>query len=276
VVATVWVLGRNARWERDHQSVTIVGSFEIPALGQFVALWGWVVGTIVLPMIMLPAFTQEYGIHGTGLHWYFLGIGVSASVLYGLRAAVGQMPRELRFAPSQNLFNVLLMLVVLGLLGNVLWRAATYQLGQFHSAAAVYREAKFNRLDEIRKRFRGEVFMTNINPVAVGFFAEEAGHGVCELASLPETGDIDPGRCHVSYMRQHEYYRSVRPRYFFFFREELFPGFAECFPTAMMPLQHRGGDDCVRQMEDRLSARFEKTYEDALFQVFDLAVSRRG
>jgi hypothetical protein len=275
VVATVWVVGRNARWETDRQSVAITRDPEVLALGRrFVALWGWVVGTILLPMIMLPAFTQEYGIHGTGLHWYFLGIGATASVLYGVRAAVDAMPQQPGSSLSQNLFNVLLGLVVLGLLGNVVWRVVTYQLGQFHIAAAAYREAKFNTLDEIRRRFSGEVFMTNINPVTVGFFAGEAGHGVCELASLPEADDIDPSRCHVSYVRQQEYYRTVRPRYFFFFRE-LFPGFAECLPSALMPMQHRGGDDCVRQMEDRLSARFEKSYENGLFQVFDLAAPTR-
>jgi hypothetical protein len=165
---------------------------------------------------------------------------------------------------------------VLALLGNVVWRVVTYQIDQLHMAAAVYRDAKFNRLDEIRRRFSGEVFMTNINPVTVGFFAGEAGHGVCELASLPEAGDIDPSRCHVSYMQQQEHYRTVRPRYFFFFREEMFPGFAECLPSALMPMQHRGGDDCVTQMENRLSSRFRKAYENALFQVFDLAVPKPG
>ncbi len=248
VVGAVWVVGRKAGWRKDCRSMAITRYPEVLALGRrFVALWGWVVGTILLPMIMLPAFTQEYGIHGTGLHWYFLGIGATASVLYGVRAAVDAMPRELGSTLSRNFLNVLLGLVVLGLLGNVVWQAVTC----------------------------GDVFMTNINPVTVGFFAGEAGHGVCELASLPEAGDIDPSQCHVSYMRQQEYYTSVRPRYFFFFRE-LFPGFAECLPSALMPMQHRGGDDCVRQMEDRLSARFEKAYENGLFQVFDLAAPTRG
>ena len=270
VVATVWVVGRNARWETDHQSVTIVAGFEMPALWRFAVLWGWVVGTILLPMVMLPAFTTEYGIHGTGLHWYFLGIGATASVLYGVRTVVDEMPREMRSTLSQNFFNVLLALVVLGLLGNVVWRVVTYQLGQFHIAAAVYREAKFYKLDEIRQRFSGEVFMTNINPVLVGFFAGEAGHGACELASLPEAGDIDPSRCHVSYVRQQEYYRAVRPRYFFFFRE-LFPGFSECLPSAYFPMLQKGGDKCFEAMQERLAARFQRVVDTGLFEVYDLA-----
>jgi hypothetical protein len=275
-IAAVWVVARKAGWRKDRWSMAITRDPEMLALGRrFVGLWGWVVGTILLPMIMLPAFTQEYGIHGTGLHWYFLGIGATASVLYGVRAAVGAMPRELGSTLSHNVLNVLLGLVVLGFLGNVVWRTVSYQLDQFHIAAAAYREAKFKTLDEIRRRFKGEIFMTNINPVTVGFFAGEAGHGVCELASLPEAGDIDPSRCHVSYVRQQEHYRAIRPRYFFFFRE-LFPGFAECLPSALMPMQHRGGDDCVRQLENRLSARFEKVYENGLFRVFDLAVPARG
>ena len=270
VVATVWVAGRNARWETERQSVVITGGLEMPALGRFVALWGWVVGTILLPMIMLPAFTTEYGIHGTGLHWYFLGIGATASVLYGARAALAQMPRELGATLSHNLVNVILTLVVLGLLGNVVWRAVTYQLGQFHIAVAVYREATFNKLDEIRRRFSGEVFMTNINPVPVGFFAGEAGHGACELASLPEDGDIDPSQCHVSYVRQEEYYRTVRPRYFFFFRE-LFPGFSQCLPSMYYPMLQKGGDRCFEAMQERLAARFPRVTDTGLFEVYDLA-----
>ena len=270
VIAGVWVVARNAHWETDRQSIAITGGVEMPALGRFVALWAWVVGTILLPMIMLPAFTTEYGIHGTGLHWYFLGIGATASVLYGVRAAVGQMPRELGSTLSQNLFNVLLPLVVLGLLGNVVWRVVTYQVDQFHIAAAVYREAKFNKLDEIRRRFSGEVFMTNINPVPVGFFAGEAGHGACELASLPEAGDIDPSQCHVSYMRQQEYYRTVRPRYFFFFHE-MFPGFSQCLPSAYYPMLQKGGDRCFEAMQERLAAGFHRVTDTGLFEVYDLA-----
>jgi hypothetical protein len=269
-VATVWVAGRNARWEKDRQSVVITVGIEMPALGRLVALWGWVVGTILLPMVMLPAFITEYGIHGTGLHWYFLGIAVTASVLYGVRAALGQMPRELASALSPNLFNVILALVVLALLGNVVWRAATYQLREFHSAAAVYREAKSNRLDEIRRRFSREVFMTNINPVPVGFFAGEAGHGACELASLPESGDIDPSRCHVLYVRQQEHYRTVRPRYFFFFRE-MFPGFSECLPSSYYPMLQKGGDRCFETMQERLATRFQRVADTGLFEVYDLA-----
>ena len=277
VIAVAWVVWSNARWRTDRRAIAMIAPDpEVFALGRrFAALWAWVAGTILLPMIMLPAFTQEYGIHGTGLHWYFLGIGVSASVLYGVRAAVGRLPSQLGSSLSQTFFNVVFALIVLGLLGNVVWLAVKYQIGELRVAAAVYRESKFTKLDEIRRRFSGDVFMTNINPVTVGFFAGEAGHGVCELASLPDVGDIDPSRCHVSYMRQQEYYRTVRPRYFFFFRE-LFPGFAECLPSALMPMQQRGGDDCVKQMEDRLSSRFAKAYENALFQVFDLTIPKPG
>ena len=271
VVAAVWVVGRNARWDTDRQSVVITGGLDVPAVGRFVALWGWIVGTILLPMIMLPAFTTEYGIHGTGLHWYFLGIGATASVVYGVRAALAQMPRELGSALSHNLFNIILALMVLGLLGNVVWRAMTYQLGQFHVAAAVYREASFYKLDEIRRRFSGDVFMTNINPVPVGFFAGEAGHGACELASLPEAGDIDPSQCHVSYVRQQEHYRTVRPRYFFFFRE-LFPGFSQCLPTsAYYPMLQKGGHGCFDAMQERLTARFPRVTDTGLFAVYDLS-----
>jgi len=275
-IAMAWVVGRNCRLGVDRQSLTIVRGTETLAfesdLKRFVALWAWVVGTILLPMIMFPAFTQEYGIHGTGLHMYFLGIGVTTSVLYGMRAAVRQVPRE-GSVHWKHVRNVLLVLIVLGLLGQVVWRLVKVQIGDFRTAVASYREAKFYKLEEIRRSFSGEVFMTNINPVVIGFFAKEAGHGVCELSSLPEAGDIDPGKCRVSYMRQHEYYRTVRPRYFFFFRE-LFPGFSRCQPSTYNPTLGDGEDTCYEAMQKRLADRFRRVTDMGYFKVYDLAVEQ--
>jgi len=91
--------------------------------------------------------------------------------------------------------------------------------------------------------------------------------------ALPDTGDVDPSRCHSSYVRRHDYYRTIRPRYFFFFDSpDLFPGFSDCLPSGYLPGQERGGDACLRAMHSRLSARFKKVFQNRLFSVFDLDV----
>lgn len=129
---------------------------------------------------------------------------------------------------------------------------------------------KYAKLEDIARHFRGEVYMTNINPVTVGFFAEEIGHGVCGAPSLPESGDIDVTKCHSLYARRQDHYRGVRPKYFFFFPRDLFPGFAECLPSDLLPALQRGGDECVSIMRKRLTERFRKVYVNDLFEVFDL------
>ena len=277
LLVTGWVVVRDSRWESSQQTLKVVWGTGMPAfkadLMRFGALWTWLVGTILLPMIMFPAFTQEYGIHVTGLQSYFLGIGATASVLYGVKVAVRQIPPMPSVVLWQHVRNVSLALVVLALLGTAVWQLLTAQIGQFRMAVAGYRDAQLYKLEEIRRSFSGEVFMTNINPVAVGFFAKEAGHGVCELTSLPEAGDIDPGQCRVSYMRQHEYYRTVRPRYFFFFRT-LFPGFSRCQPATRNTALGEGGETCYEAMHKRLANRFHRIANVGLFEVYDLAKKR--
>src|SRR6185503_5310662 len=119
-------------------------------------------------------------------------------------------------------------------------------------------------LEDIRQHFAGQIYMTNINPVTVGFFAREAGHGACEPSSLPETGGVDVSQYHVSYVRRQDYYRHTLPRYFFFFRD-LFPGFSECLPSAAAPQLDRGGDACLNLMHERLAGQFTKVYDNDLF-----------
>lgn len=276
LVAVGWVLARNIRWSKESSLVMMrnaeVLEFE-QAVRRFVALWMWVVGTILLPMFVFPAFAQEYGMAGTGLHWYFLGIGAAATTLYGIRMVFAQrLQIEITqiWGPKfwRYLGHICGLLAISALLATSIWRAVSYQADQFRSSLAVFKEAKYNKLSDIRE-FGREVFMTNINPVTVGFFVGEAGFGVCELSALPEAGDIDASQCRVSYVRQRERYETVRPRYFFFFRE-LFPGFLRCLPSAYYPLTNQGGDKCFETMQQRLAERFYRVADTGLYEVYDL------
>jgi hypothetical protein len=278
LVAVGWVLARNIRWSNGSPSLVIVRNAEVlefeRTVRRFAALWIWAVGTVLLPMFMFPAFTQEYGIHGTGLQWYFLGIAAAATMLYGIKAVFGQfwqigITSNSGPALRQALAHMCAVLVVSALLAASIWQAVRDQAGEFRYARDVYKAAKYNKLPDIRQ-FGREVFMTNINPVTVGFFVAEAGFGVCELAALPEAGDIDASQCRVSYMLRHEHYQSVRPRYFFFFRE-LFPGFLRCLPSSYYALTNQGGDKCFETMQQRLAERFHRVADMGIYEVYDLA-----
>jgi hypothetical protein len=277
LIAVLWGVQRNLRMDTSRQSWVIERSVEMCAFAtaakRFALLWVWVIGAITLPMMMLPAFTQEYGIRGTGLHSYFLGIAAVASVLYGIKTAALQIPPTFGTAPLgsltwRDLRVCVLAAVVLALLVGVVVQLGKARLGEIRPTLRDFSRPKFYKLDEIHQQFGGEVFMTNVNPVPVGFFAREAGYGVCELDSLPEAGDIAPSQCRVSYMRDRAYYDNVRPRYFFFFRG-MFPGFSQCLPPGFFPMLDRG-DDCFETMQKRLERRFHRAADTGLFEVYDL------
>ena len=261
----------SARWGRgaSNGDAVLPRGEPTPAIGFFWRLAVWVSGTLILSMLTFPAFTQEYGMHAVGLSAYFTAIAATAVLLYAIQTAVNHRPRDLpRTAALAS--RVALVLVMIYLAGSGGWAAVQASIDEFRGAMSEYRQFKYAAMEDIRTSFGGELYMTNINPVAVGFFVREAGYGVCELASLPVEGDVDPTKCHVAYMKRRDHYRNIRPRYFFFFSQDLFPGFAECLPTMIMPSLGRGGDACVELMRRRLSDRFAKTYENVLFTVFDL------
>jgi hypothetical protein len=237
------------------------------AISYFSALSVWIAGTLTFPMLTFPALTQEYGLTGTSVHLFFVAIVAVAVVLYLIR----QVARQWSSANGWVIVGLLVIIVVTGIGLRLVIRWDIKQWRQALSAFQTFRNAQLN---DIRADFAGQVFMTNINPVIVGFFAQTAGHGVCELASLPVTGDIDVSKCHVSYMRRREHYAHVRPRYFIFTRQ-LMPGFSECLPSNITPFLQRGGDDCLNSIHDRLLERFQRVYINDVFEVFDLHMAKR-
>jgi len=250
-----------------HGTLVVVDRETATAISYFSALSVWIVGTLILPMLMFPALTQEYGLTGTGVHLYFVAIGAVAIVLYVIR----QVARRWSSADGWLIVGLLVVIVLTGLGLRLVIR---WDIRELREALSEFRTFRSAELSDIRTDFAGQVFMTNINPVTVGFFAQAAGHGVCGLASLPEAGDVDVSTCHVSYMRRREHYAHLRPRYFFF-SHYLMPGFSDCLPSEMLPLLERGGDDCMDLMHDRLSERFQRIYINDLFEVFDLHAAKR-
>ena len=263
LVAVGWPLAAQARYRGGGVITTPRGNVT-QALSGFVALALWIAGAVTLPMLMFPALTQEYALAGLGLNRYFGAVGAIAVLLFAIQQLVTRRPNG-TWSIATLAWVFLAVLVGVGFYEGISGSAR-----RVVSAARDFRTFESRSLEEIRHRFAGHVYMTNINPVLVGFFAGEAGHGVCEPSSVPEGGGVDPERCRVANARQQAELSQARPRYFFFFRG-LFPGFSECLPSEGLPLLGRGGDSCLELMQDRLSARYERVYRSRLFDVFDLS-----
>jgi hypothetical protein len=251
-------------------------------LREFVRLVGrltvWAGGAITLPLVLFPAFAQEVSLHGNGTTLFFLGIPATAVLLRGVDLLVERMPSVSRTFLSSDLRSLAGVALVLGLGVSVLALgavAAQAQASGIRSLVKATMRSPYRVLGEIRDRFHGHSYMTNISTTTVGFLVREAGFGVCNLEAVLERSDIDPAGCDSVYMRRRDHHTRMRPRYFFLFRApELFPGFSDCLPSGFLPGQERGGDTCLATLERRLSARFAKVMDSQLVSVFDLHAPR--
>jgi len=233
----------------------------------------WAVVAATLPLCFFPAYAQEVTLYGNGTNLYFLSIPAAAVFLYALKifAEDYSILSTIRELNSRLVLQALSCITLAGLLFLVVYVTAVTQANELSSIIAETSTYRYRALGDIRERFAGNVFMTNISAATVGFLLKETGWGVCGLDAVPEHGDINPFACHAANMRQPERYAGHRPRYFlFFWSADLFPGFSDCLPSGYFPGAERGGDTCIAQLYRRLSGRFETVYENKLVMVFDL------
>jgi hypothetical protein len=129
---------------------------------------------------------------------------------------------------------------------------------------------KWADLGEV-SRFRGALFMTNINVPTVGLLTKAPGFGVCSPDSIAADGGILLKHCQISFMRRYDYWDFQRPQYFYYFTEpSLFPGFAACMPTGTIVGTERGGASCMQELLDRLSRSYRLKAANSIVRVFDL------
>jgi hypothetical protein len=244
------------------------------AAGLFFGRLGlWAVLASVLPLCLFPAFAQEVSLHGNGTNLFFFAVAATAVVLHAVKALTSHLPllslRDMLSweAVARATAWALLAIAVVALVrGNVKVQAAGLK-----DVVAAARTDRYRALGDLRERFAGSVFMTNVSVTTVGFVLQERGWGVCGLAAVPESGAVDPRGCHSSYMRRAQPELTGRPRYFvFFWSPDLFPGFSDCLPSGYFPGEERGGNSCIATLYQRLSNRYEAVYRNALAIVFDL------
>jgi hypothetical protein len=121
-------------------------------------------------------------------------------------------------------------------------------------------------------RFAGEPFMTNINVPAIGLFTRSVGFGVCAPESVQPSMKLDLDQCKIAMTRRYDYWRSIRPRYFFYTTDpRLFPGFADCLPANTYVGQSRREASCLEDLRDRLSSQYALVLKNDLISIYDLS-----
>jgi hypothetical protein len=275
VACVAWVVWKGASYDRTVGAVSVRRHQKIASLQDIGKLAVWAGLTVTLPLLLFPAFAQEVNLYGNGTNLYFLSVVAAAVLVYASRV----LQESAACWPDRRLEGIIRtgaclgLVVLIGLTAYVVVRA---QLQGLSAVAHEYREYRYVDLGDLRDRFIGASFMTNVNPVTVGFLTGTAGHGVCGPQSVAASGAIDLSGCHSLYARRRDHYLARVPRYFFFFHSaDLFPGFADCLPSGYLPGQDRGGDTCLGTMRQRLASRFDNVYENRLFTAFDLAAPPR-
>jgi hypothetical protein len=278
IVLAIWHLVR-ARWVTASAVVLVPDairkSYVVRVLGKLVL---WAVVASILPLCLFPAFAQEVSLYGNGANLFFLAIAATAVLLFTVRSLSEGFSEQAWNVPVPHARLLVQGVVSVMLVGSLLFVAALSAKTHINSVKAVIAATAENRyrlLSELRNRFAGQTFMTNINVTTVGFLLQERGWGVCGPQSVPETGRLDPMGCHSSYVRRPQNVLASDPRYFiFFWSVDLFPGFSDCLPSAYFPGDERGGDSCIAELYKRLSGRFRPIYENKLVIVFDLHSKR--
>jgi len=208
-----------------------------------------IVASVLLPIVMFPAFSSDYGLRG--MNEFLLGILALASLAFTFKV-IGVTG----FADGTR--RILRLL----LLASVTWVGAAQLHGAQQIVVAAARwvrdpptEAGFLWL---ARHLDGQVVMTNVDPTVVGFFTKQVAFGGCQDASLAGPTP-DPSRCRVRFIRGWPGTLPEPPVAYLWFAE----GNAFC----------SGLSGCVSR-ED-LDRRFKRLFTTRTVAVYDVATRRR-
>lgn len=253
----------------------------------------WVVGTMMTPVVLFPAFAQDMSLSGL-VNSYFLAIPfliiflwVSGNFISHYLVGNQRSLKSLVFGKTLNIRakfggirlawqGGLAFLVIIMLLPALflLARDRVHHLREYRNNYVKKDiNESFRYLEEIR-RYSDGLFMTNVNTPIVGFLTKQPGFGGCGLKSIASDGP-DLERCKIALMRNADKYRQERPKYFFFFTEEFwaFPGFATCRPLGkkLDAESKLLGGDCHNALAKALNDRFPAVYTAKEVIVYDLS-----
>ncbi len=261
VVVLAWVLFRVVRFDRNSSTLLVrvdnTSAAFRTSLSLFAKLAAWAVLAIVIPVVLFPAYTADYGLGGLG---EFLLAPLAVAVLAYIVRELFSEGRALwsLSVPGEICVRGIALLVVTAVFLGALIGLGWTQLGSIKHMAHKHVGANPNVvLAEIGPALKGRVAMTNIYPTMVGFFNQEVAFGGCEMAAFAPDGEVDTSECHTAWIRGYGRGERVRPTHAVLFRGR-FTGFTRCF------------GECLQMLEARLDKNHDKVLERELFTIYAL------
>jgi hypothetical protein len=222
-----------------------------------VRLLAWAVLAIIIPLILFPAYTGDYGLQGLGE--FLLAVGAVTLLAATFRELFREMPGlQSTSSPWQvsvrGLPLICVAVVLLGALGTLARTQEENLKAMAHAELGPNPNAALLGIGQLLK---GKIVMTNVYPTTASFFTREAAFGGCEMTAFESDGSVDASKCHAAFIKG--YGRGVRadPSHAVLFRG-LFTGFTLCL------------DDCLEELEVRLDQHHDKVFETKLFTIYAL------
>ncbi len=243
VIALAFLVGKAVLWAVERGTRTPDQSPAPRGPIVLVKLAGWVLPSILMPLLLFPAYSVDYNLQGNG-HFFgaLLGLGV-VLVVYQNLLATSRSPMTSKLA--------------LGLLGLAVVPFMVRQGSGVHDAYVKASADKFRNLNQIQKNASQKVTMTNMYPAVVGFFTHEKVFGVAEMESFPNEHPPDPNAAYSKFIVNWQPSTDCRPSHYIHSRD--LPGF---------------GKSVNREYNERLrahiAARHRIIYEDNQLTIFEL------
>jgi hypothetical protein len=204
----------------------------------------WMGAAIIVPLAMFPAYAADYGLYGTSE--FLLALFVAFVVGTAVR-----LIRDTTYPVWAKRVGFALLMVA------VLW-IVNVQVRSFETLAGRTAEWMVQSPDEegfgwLADHLRGQVVMTNVDPIVVGFFTRESAYGGCHRSSLPRSA-IEPQNCFVRSFKLNPAAGLPVPRAFVWY------GFGQAFCRAQ---------ECMSREE--IARSYPTLFESKRLAVFDLA-----
>ena len=226
------------------------------SLSGFFKLAVWVCLSILVAVLIFPAYSADYNLQGNG---HFLGAILGVGFFMTVCRTLVLIPSTARSASeSPSFFKPVLPTIAAGLIGLAV---LPFVLRQYGSVRAAYREArtdKYQFLHQIEAYARNEVTMSNMYPPTVGFFTREKVFGVAEMESFPEGRPPDPFAAYCKMIAGLPMTGECRPKYYIHSRV-LLPGFGK----SLDPVYNE-------QLRLHIAKHHPIVYEDKLLTIFEL------
>jgi hypothetical protein len=256
LVVMAWATLRIGRFDRNSGTwlvpVDATSASLRTTVSLFVRLLAWAVLAIIVPLVLFPAYTGDYGLQGLGE--FLLAVWVVTLLATTFRELFTEVPpgeASIRWLPL--ICVVVVLLGALGMLARTqeenLKAMAHAQLGRNPNAALL----------EIGRLLEGKVVMTNVYPTTASFFTREAAFGGCEMASFGPDGSVDPSKCHAAFIKGYGRGVEMKPSHAILFRSPpLFTGFTLCLA------------DCLGRLEALVDEHHDRVLDTKLFTIYAL------